>query len=93
MHDPADRNTNSISSSMMLASPNRLLNLHPPKLSRPSQQQNLAKKMKVNHMNGVRPTSQEGNSTVRSLLYLSIKFLCYPSFFKVRKVIHLYDVH
>ncbi len=68
MHDPADRNTNSISSSMMLASPNRLLNLHPPKLSRPLQQQNLAKKMKVNHMNGVRPTSHEGNSTVRSQL-------------------------
>jgi hypothetical protein len=64
MHDPTDRNTNS--SSTMLASPNRLLNIHPPKLSRPSQQQNLAKKMKVNHMNGVRPTSQEGNSTVRS---------------------------
>ncbi len=62
MHDPADRNTNS----MMLASPNRLLNFQPPKLSRPSQQQNLSKKMKVNHMNGVRPTSHEGNSTVRS---------------------------
>jgi len=62
MHDPADRNTNS----MMLASPNRLLNIHPPKLSRPSQQQNLSKKMKVSHMNGVRPTSNEGNSTVRS---------------------------
>jgi methyl-CpG-binding domain protein 2 len=66
MHDPADRNTNSISSSMMLASPNRLLNLHPPKLSRTSQQQNLSKKMKISHMNGVRPTSQEGNLTVRS---------------------------
>jgi hypothetical protein len=68
MHDPADRNNNSSSSSTMLASPNRLLNIHPPKLSRPSQQQNLAKKMKVNHMNGVRPTSHEGNSTVRSEL-------------------------
>jgi hypothetical protein len=43
MHDPADRNTNSISSSMMLASPNRLLNLHTPKLSRTSQQKNLSK--------------------------------------------------
>lgn len=67
MHDPTDRHTNSISSSTMLSSPNRLLNLNSPKLTRPSQQQNLAKKMKVNHMNGARPTSQEGNSTVRSL--------------------------
>lgn len=64
MHDPTDRNTNS----MMSASPNRLLNLHLPKLSRPSsQQQNLAKKMKTNHINGARPTTQEGTSTVRSL--------------------------
>ncbi len=75
MHDPADRNTNSISSSMMLASPNRLLNLHPPKLSRTSQQQNLSKKMKISHMNGVRPTSQEGNLTVRSSLFLLNKIL------------------
>jgi len=66
MHDPTDRHTNSLSSSSMMASPNRLLNLHAPKLSRPSQQQNLAKKLKVNHTNGVRPTSHEGNSTVRS---------------------------
>jgi methyl-CpG-binding domain protein 2 len=69
MHDSADRNTNSLSSSSstMLASPNRLLNIHAPKLSRPSQQQqNPSKKLKVNHMNGVRPASNEGNSTVRS---------------------------
>jgi hypothetical protein len=55
----------------MLSSPNRLLNMHAPKLSRPSQpqqqqQQNLAKKLKVNHVNGIRPTSQEGNTAVRS---------------------------
>jgi hypothetical protein len=70
MYDQAERNTNSLlsSSSMMLASPNRLLNIHPPKLSRPSQQQSLSKKMKVNHTNGVRPTSHEGNSTIRSEL-------------------------
>jgi len=77
MHDPTDRNTNSISSSMMLASPNRLLNLHPSKLSRPSQQQNLSKKMKINHMNGVRPTSHEGTSTVRSSLLIKIKFFVF----------------
>lgn len=56
----------------MLSSPNRLLNSHAPKLSRPSQpqqqqqQQNLAKKLKVNHVNGTRATSQEGNTAVRS---------------------------
>ncbi|CAF0880304.1 unnamed protein product [Adineta steineri] len=66
MHDSTDRHTNSLSS-IMSASPNRLLNIHQTKISRPAQQQNLAKKLKVNHMNGVRPTSsQEGNSTVRS---------------------------
>ncbi|CAF2360170.1 unnamed protein product [Rotaria sp. Silwood2] len=66
MHDPTDRTTNSLSSSTMLSSPNRLLNTHAPKLSRPSHQQNLAKKMKVSHVNGVRPTSHEGSSAVRS---------------------------
>lgn len=62
MHDQIDRNSHS--SAMMLGSPTRLLNLHPPKLARPvTQQQNLAKKMKVNHVNGsARPTSQEGNA-------------------------------
>ncbi|CAF4303343.1 unnamed protein product [Rotaria sp. Silwood2] len=66
MHDPTDRTTNSLSSSTMLSSPNRLLNTHAPKLSRPSHQQNLAKKMKVSHVNGVRPTSHEGSSAVRN---------------------------
>ena len=67
MHDPTDRNTNSLPSSMMLSSPNRLLNTHAPKLSRPSQQQNLSKKMKVSHMNGgVRSTSHDGTSVIRS---------------------------
>ena len=46
-------------SSMVSASPNRLLN-------RSSQQSNPAKKLKVTHTNGIRPASQEGNSTVRS---------------------------
>jgi hypothetical protein len=77
MHDPADRTTNS-SSSIMSASPNRLLNIHSTKLSRPStQQQNLSKKLKINHMNGVRPTSHEGNSTVRSSLVLHYWVLFY----------------
>ncbi|CAF1003333.1 unnamed protein product, partial [Adineta ricciae] len=56
MHDPTDRH-------LMLASPNRLLNSHQSKLTRPApsqqQQQNLAKKLKVNHTNGIRTTSQE----------------------------------
>ncbi len=56
MHDPND-------SSILSASPNRLLNINTSKLNR---QQNLTKKFKVNHTNGLRPTSQEGNSTIRS---------------------------
>ncbi len=72
MHDPTDRTNNN--SSMIVASPNRLLNLHPTKLTRTSQQQNLAKKLKITHTNGVRTTTtHEGNSTVRSLF--SIVFL------------------
>ncbi|CAF4337079.1 unnamed protein product, partial [Rotaria magnacalcarata] len=69
MHGSTNRHTNSLTSSTMLSSPNRVLNMHAPKLSRPSQpqqqQQNLAKKLKVNHVNGIRPTSQEGNTAVR----------------------------
>lgn len=66
MHDHIDRNSHS--AAMMLGSPTRLLNLHPPKLARPvPQQQNLAKKMKVNHVNGsARPTSQEGTTATAS---------------------------
>ncbi|CAF1011674.1 unnamed protein product [Rotaria magnacalcarata] len=70
MHGSTNRHTNSLTSSTMLSSPNRVLNMHAPKLSRPSQpqqqQQNFAKKLKVNHVNGIRPTSQEGNTAVRT---------------------------
>jgi hypothetical protein len=89
MHDLTDRNNNS---SMVLSSPNRLLNLHPAKLNRTSQQQNLSKKLKVNHTNGGRSTSNEGHTTVRSRLF-AIAFSSIISFyFKIRKVIHRYDV-
>ncbi|UJR25932.1 hypothetical protein I4U23_007280 [Adineta vaga] len=70
MHDSTDRHANSSlsSSSMTLASPNRLLITHQAKLSRSSQQQqqNPSKKLKVHHTNGVRSTSQENNVTIRS---------------------------
>ena len=52
---------------MISANPHRLLNLHTSKANRPAEQQTPAKKLKVTHTNGLRPTtSQEGNSTVRS---------------------------
>ena len=95
MHDQADRNSHS--SSMMLSSPNRLLNMHQPKLARPVQQQNLAKKMKVNHVNGnARPTPQEGTAvTVRSRsssLSLWVNPTVESLFDQVRKVIRRYGV-
>lgn len=56
MHDQADRHLHS--SSMLSTSPNRLLNLQQAKLARPAVQQNAAKKLKVNHVNGAaRPGS------------------------------------
>lgn len=75
MHDSTNRHTNLSSSAMSLGNPSRLLNINQTKLSRPSQQQqqqqqNPTKKLKVNHTNGVRSTSHENNTTVRSLLFI-----------------------
>ena len=72
MYDPSSN------SSLMSASPNRLLNLHSSKLSRSSQQQNLAKKLKVNHTNGLKGTTHEGSSTIRSAsIFDHVLMLCF----------------
>jgi hypothetical protein len=76
MHESTGRTINS--SSLLISNANRSLNVNPPKLTRSLPQDNATKKLKVNHGNGVKPTIG-GNSTVRSLLHLSIvclPFLC-----------------
>lgn len=67
MHEPTGRNLNSSSSSLLISNSNRSLNINPAKLSRTLQQDNAAKKLKIHHTNGVKPTN-DGNSTVRSSL-------------------------
>lgn len=59
--------------SIMSNSPNRLLNIQSNKLRQTSQPQNPAKKLKVNHTNGIRSTlGQESHSIVRSTRDYSI---------------------
>ena len=66
MHESTGRITNSSSPSLLLSSnANRSLNIHPPKLTRTLQQENSAKKLKIGHTNGVKPTI-DGNAIIRS---------------------------
>lgn len=66
MHESTGRTINS--SSLIASNANRALHVNPPKLTRTLPQDNVAKKIKVNPGNGVKPTV-DGNSTGRSLLF------------------------
>jgi hypothetical protein len=64
MHESSGRNYNP--SSLLISNSTRSLNINPSKLTRTLQPDNSAKKLKINHTNGIKPTT-DGNSTVRSL--------------------------
>lgn len=73
MHESTGRNVNS--TSLLLSNSNRALNHNPSKLTRPPlQQENAAKKLKVGHGNGVKPTVDGNSTAVRSEFIRALQF-------------------